>query len=292
MPNVQIPVGPNGPYVTFGASTAADGAMLDLSNIATINSSTGIYGSIDGGYPFVTTAATAITLTALGNLVERLTAAGAVTVTFDSAYNIVNTLAQSQPINSLALVNQLPFANPQTQSNILNLLPPLLPALGEVFSFNIVSTGAATVATPTLSDTAVTLAGTTSVLAGALRWYRAVITQLFSTVAATFTAGTTFTSLTEIGATNNYTLAVGTNTIVPVVGTLVFLNVTAGTLPSGWYPINAESSATSFVIAAPAGTVWTMTAGTIGTATVAPLTYSPLITITGIMSTVTAIMTV
>jgi hypothetical protein len=95
-------------------------------------------------------------------------------------------------------------------------------------------------------------------------------------------------SLAHVGTTNNFTVTLGTNAIVPVVGQLIFLNVTAGTLPSGWYPINLVTNATSFVIATPPGTVWTATAATVGTITVAPPTFSPLITITGMWSLVTA----
>jgi hypothetical protein len=161
-----------------------------------------------------------------------------------------------------------------------------------VFGFRIATIAATTVATPTLSDTAVTLAGTTSCVATAVREYIGTLTQVTSTSGISTTSGTTFTSLTQVGSTNNYTVVLGTNTQVPTVGQLIFLNVTTGTLPSGWYPINKVTSATSFVIAAPASSAaWTATAATVGTATVAPATYSPLMTITGLMSvagTVTA----
>src|SRR5262249_24607899 len=101
-------------------------------------------------FAYRTSAAASITLTSLQNLFQRLTNGGAVTVTIDSAYNIVNQLAY--PFN------------------------------GQQFPFSIVATGATTVATPTLSDTAVTLAGTTTVLAAAWRLYSAQITQLSTTV--------------------------------------------------------------------------------------------------------------
>ena len=123
-----------------------------------------------------------------------------------------------------------------------------------------------------------------------------------TTVGSTLTAGTTWTSLTQVGSTNNYTVALGTNAISPTVGNAIYLGVTAGTLPAGWYPINKVTSATSFVIAAPvSGSAWTATAVTLpGTATVPtsaytpglPGLFSPLLTITGMMATVTATMSV
>lgn len=204
-----------------------------------------------------TTSASTATLTAMGNAFLKLTQAGATTVTFDSAYNIA-----------------------------LNLPAPL--ALGQQFIFSIFASGASTtVATPTLSDTAVTLAGTTSVVAAAVRTYQGVITQLTSLTGSLYTAGTTFTSLTQVGSTNNFTVALGTNAISPTVGNLIFLNVTTGTLPSGWYPINKVTSATSFVIATPAGTVWTATAATVGTGNPTTPVFSPTITITAVISSAT-----
>jgi hypothetical protein len=197
----------------------------------------------------------------MNNLLLRLTLGGAVTVTLDSAFNIVNNLPQ-----------------PAT--------------LGQKFQMQIVTNAATTVATPTLSDTAVTLVGTTAVLAASSRWYQGQITQLTTTVGMPTTAGTTFTSLTQVGTTNNFTVALGTNALVPVVGQLIFLNVTAGTLPSGWYPINLVTSAVSFVIATPPGTVWTATAATVGTGVVAPATFSPLLSITGMWALVTAVASV
>jgi hypothetical protein len=194
---------------------------------------------------FQSSAGAAITLTALQQLFQKLTNGGAVVVTIDSAYNIVATMPSAYT--------------------------------GQTFQFSVFSSGAGTVATPTLSDTAVTLVGTTSIVAGNVRTYQGQITQLSTTVGAPMTVGTTFTSLTQVGTTNNYTVALGTNALVPVVGQAFFLTVTTGTLPSGWYPINKVTSATSFVIAAPAaGTAWTATAGTVpGTITVPTSAYTP-----------------
>jgi len=214
-----------------------------------------------GGLNFQTSAGATLTITSFGNLWQRLTNGGAVTVTFDSAYNAVLQIPGA--FNGLA------------------------------FPFDISSNAATTVATPTLSDTAITLAGTTTLLAAAWRRYVFQITQMTSNIVMPFTAGSTFTSLTQVGTTNNFTVALGTNALSPTVGTLFPITVTAGTLPSGYYPINKVTSATSFVIATPAGTVWTATAATLSFGgAVVPQVYSPLVTITGVAATVTATMSV
>jgi hypothetical protein len=247
------------------------GSLPDASSLGSLLAVLGANGMpAFGSSNFATSAAASITLTNIGNLLQRLTNGGAVTVTIDSAYNIVNNL---------------PF-----------------PVNGQTFPFTIVTNAGTTVATPTLSDTAVTLSGTTTVLAAAARWYQGQITQLATTVGSSLTTGTTFTSLTQVGSTNNYTVALGTNAISPTVGNVIFINVTAGTLPSGWYSINKVTSATSFVIAAPsAGTAWTATAATLPGTVLVPASqytpgfqgiYSPLMTITGLMATVTATMSV
>ena len=220
--------------------------------------------STNGGVNFTSSASAALTLTALANAVQLLTNGGAVVVTLDAAYNVVASL-------------------------------PTPRAVGDKFAFQIAATGATTVATPTLLATDVTLSGTTSVLAAAMRWFQGVITQLNTTVAAAFTSGTTFTSLTQVGASNLFTVVLGTNAIVPVVGTLMQLVVTTGTLLSGWYPIVKVNSATSIVIATPAGTVWTATAATVNTTSgtgAAPSTFAPLVTITGLFATATAVIIV
>jgi hypothetical protein len=214
-----------------------------------------------GGVNFTASAGATATLTALGNALFQFTNGGAVTVTLDSAYNIVP---------------QLP--GPQT--------------VGEKFTFSIMTNAGTTIATPTLLSTDVTLAGTTTLTAAALRWYQGVITQMTSVTGMPTTAGTTFSSISQIGSSNLFTVTLGTNSLVPVVGTLINLTAITGTLPAGWYPIVKVTSATSFVIATPAGTVWTCTAATVGTGTTAPATFAPLVTITGLMTTVTATMAV
>jgi len=239
-----------------------NGAMVDGAQmVAFSNQENANSQSAAGGVNFQASAASTITLTGLGNLLQQLTVGSACTVTLDSAYNICRQLPQ-----------------------------PL--TVGQTFGFQIMTNASTTVATPTLSDTAVTLAGTTSMVAAALRWYQGTITQVNTVVGMSFTAGSTFTSITQVGSTNNFTVALGTNAIVPVVGTLIYLNVTAGTLPSGWYPINKVTSATSFVIATPTGVVWTCTAATLGSGNALIPVYSPTMTITGLMTTVTATMAV
>lgn len=211
--------------------------------------------STAGGVNFTASAAASSTLTSLGNALAQYTVGSAMTLTLDSAYNIVKTLPQPA-------------------------------ALGQVFTFQIVTNALTTIATPTLSDTAVTLAGTTSVLAASSRWYQGVISQLNSTTGSTLTAGTTFTSIAQVGSTNNFTVTLSGNSISPTVGNLFFIGTTTGTLPAGWYPINKVTSATSFVIATPAGQVWTCTAATLNSTSTAPSTYSPLITVTGLWALV------
>jgi hypothetical protein len=211
---------------------------------------------------FQSSAASTFTVTPLQQLFQKFTAGSATTVTIDSAYNIVNSIPNA--------------------------------FLGQTFQFSMFSSGAGTVATPTLSDTAVTLVGTTSIVAGNVRQYQGLITQLSTTAGLATTSGTTFTSIAQVGTTNNYTVTLVTNANIPVVGNVIFINVTAGTLPAGWYPINKVTSATSFVIAAPnSASAWTATAATIpGTAVVPasqftpnyPGVFSPLVTITAMQA--------
>jgi hypothetical protein len=236
---------------------AITGAIPDPSSLAaTLAALTQNGASAAGGWGWQTSSVASGTLTNLAKQVYQYTNGGAVTITLDYAYNICN-----------------------------NLPVPL--AVGQGFEFVIVTNAATTIATPTLSDTAVTLAGgATTVTAAGLRWYSGVVTQATTTVGMPVTAGTTFTSLTQVGATNAFTVVLGTNALVPVVGTLINLTGITGTLPAGWYPIVKVTSATSFIIATPKGTTWTATAATVGTSIVAPATYSPTITITGMFGTV------
>jgi hypothetical protein len=250
LPVVNVP-GVNA-GLTFNGSIP-DSSLVSQLNILNANAAG------DDGWDglFSASAAASATLTGLGNVLFQFTNGGAVTITLDYAYNIVNALDQ-------------PVWN------------------GKKFSFQITTNAGTTIATPTLSSASggVTLAGVTSVLAASSRWYQGQITQLTSTSGIAVTAGTTFTSLTRVGSTNAFTVALGTNAIVPVAGQVVFLNVTTGTLPSGWYPIAKVTSATSFVILTPNSQVWTMTAGSVGLSTAAPATFSPLVTITGLWALV------
>lgn len=242
--------------LTFQGAMPNSGSLVQQLNILQQNAQ---YAG--GGVNFVTSAGTSATLTALGNYLYRYTAGSATTITIDYAYNIVAALPQ-------------PVFN------------------GQKFGFEITTNASTTIATPTLSSASggVTLGGTTSVLAASHRWYNGQITQLSTTSGAPMTAGSTFVSIAQIGSTNAFTLTLGTNALVPVEGQVIFLGVTAGTLPAGWYPILKVTSATSMVIGTPPGTVWTATAATVpGTTTVPasqytpglPGVYSPLVTITG-----------
>jgi hypothetical protein len=252
------------PGAIQGSPVVVNGGNIDIASDLAVNAQFAQNGaSAAGGNYFFTSSATTSTLTTLGNAVFQYTAGSATTVTLDSAYNICKTLPQ-----------------------------PL--SVGQIFGFRVMTNAGTTIATPTLSDTAVTLAGTTTLTAAALRWYNGQVTQVNAQSALVVTAGTTFTSITQVGSTNNFTLALGTNAVSPVVGQAVYIQVTTGTLPTGWYPINKVTSATSFVIATPAGQVWTCTAAVVGGLTTLPTAgvYSPLITITGMMTTVTASMAV
>jgi len=234
------------------------GSLSDPASLASIlaalsNNSASSAGNVN----YQTSAGATITLTNLGALLQTLTVGSACTVTLDAAYNIVATLPGPQGV-------------------------------GQKFTFEIAALGGTTVATPTLLATDVTLAGTTTVVAAAKRFYQGAVTQLTSSLGALFTAGTTFTSIAQVGASNLFTVTLGTNAISPTVGTLIYLAVTTGTLPSGWYPIVTVSSATSFVIATPKGTVWTATAATVGSGNPPAPVYAPLVTITGAYSAATA----
>lgn len=243
------------PAIVAASPVQFAGAMLDpASQQLAISQLINNGQSADGGVNFVASSGTTATLTNLSNALLQFTAGSATTLTIDYAYNIGKYLTQ-----------------------------PMF--VGQKFGFQMMTTALTTIATPTLSDTAVTLAGTTSMLASALRFYQGSLTQVNTTTGCTLTAGSTFTSLTQVGSTNAYTVALGTNAVSPVVGTAFYIGTTAGTLPAGWYPVVKVTSATSFVIAAPvSGTAWTCTAATLNSSAVCPSTYSPLITITGLMT--------
>ena len=257
-----IPLAPAPASPSLIPSNLFDGSSPDVGGLCTLLNGMSRGGmSHQGRLVYTTASGTTATITALDCAWYVFTAGSATTVTIDSAYNIVGKMN--------------------------------MPYVGMTFPLTISTNASTTIATPTLSDTAVTLAGTTSVTAAGCRWYAGQITQLTTTSGALMTAGTTFTSLTQVGSTNNYTVALGTNAISPTVGQAVYLNVTAGTLPSGWYPINKVTSATSFVIATPpAGTAWTATAATVPGTAAAPNVYSPLLTIQGVAATVLNIFTV
>jgi hypothetical protein len=203
-----------------------------------------------GSVNYATSSAASATLTNLAGLNQLFTNGGAVTVTLDNAPNVVS---------------QIPGA--------FN---------GMTFPVRISCIAATSVAAPTVTNTGITLSGTTTVSANSYRDYRGTITQLFSNTVQALTAGTTFTSITQISSTNLYTLALGTNAITTTVGSLIYLAVTAGTLPPGWYPIYSAGTTSVVIALPPSGTAWTATAvSTMVQPTTAPLTYAPLITLTG-----------
>jgi len=202
---------------------------------------------------FNTSAAASLTLTSIANLELLLTNGGAVTVTMDNCPNIVA---------------QIPGA-----------------FLGQKFPVTIACIAATSVAAPTVTNTGITLSGTTTVAANSYRRYRGQITQLYAATAQIqpLTAGTTFTSIAQIGSTNLYTLTLGTNAITTTVGNLIYLAVTAGTLPAGWYPIYSAGTTSIVIALPPSGTAWTATAvSTMVQPTTAPNTLAPLITLTGL----------
>jgi len=233
-----------------------DGAMQDPGNaqaydLALTNNAQSSAGGVSVS-PGITESATSGTITSLGGALFRWTAGSGTTVTIDSAYNIALTLPQ-----------------------------PL--SVGQKFTFDMMSAASTTIATPTLLSTDVTLSGTTSMTSGAqVRRYQGTVTQVSTSTVMSLTAGSTFTSIAQVGSSNLFTVTLGTNAISPTVGTLMHINVTTGTLPSGWYPIVKVTSATSFIIATPAGTVWTATAGTVDTTAPSAAVYAPLITIQGL----------
>lgn len=230
------------PTSFVGAIPDAQTLGLNLSSLANNGQSSA------GGIVFSVLPGAALTLTALGNLQAQLTSATAIAVTIDSAYNIVKTL-------------------------------PVPLVVGQAFNFQL--SPAVSAVTLSFTDSSVTLVGANTTPASAQRWYQGAITQIYSNVGIATTIGTSFVSLAQIGATNGYTVTLLNNLIVPILSNLIFLNVTTGTLPSGWYPITQVTSSSAFTIAAPVSTTaWTATVATIGTVLRAPTTYSPLVTIT------------
>lgn len=239
-----------GNAANLNASFDINGGIPNISAWGVLQQVFQALSPLGGNVNSINSAAATLTLTAIAGAVVMLTNGGAVTVTMDNAYNIVNTIP--------------------------------LPAVGQKFPLTIAGTTGTTVAAPTITNTGVTLSGTTTVTTGGQRFYSALITQLFSNVANPLTAGTTFTSLTQVGTSNLYTLALGTNAITTVVGNLIYVGVTAGTLPAGWYPVYSAGT-TSVVIATPPNSVaWTATAATMVAPTIVPSTYAPLITLTGL----------
>lgn len=233
------------------------GAEVDpFSLVNTIASMSANGMSISGGnITFIQNATAAVLFSNMNNSYYQLTSGGGVTATFDSAYNIGK------------------------------ILPGPL-TIGQSFTFQAACIGATNFGGPSLSDAALNVLGNSTVLAQSSRMMVGFVTQVNSTVGMAVTAGTTFGGLSNISGTNNAQITLVGNTIVPVLGTLIYLNViptTGSGLPSGWYPINSVTSATQFNIATPYVRNWTaFLSTTIGTSIVAPSTYSPLISLQSI----------
>ena len=245
-PAVSLSVNPN----LAAAALEANGGILNngamyaaLQGIA--NNASPTAGSVN----FQTSAAATITLTNLAGLTVMLTNGGAVTVTLDNAPNVIA---------------QIPGAYN-----------------GMIFPMSLNTNAATTVAAPTVTNTGITLSGTTTVTAAGQRFLKGQITQLTTQVVNPLTAGSTFTSIAIIGSSNLYTLTLGTNAITTVVGNLVYLGVTAGTLPAGFYPTYTAGTTSIVVALPPTGTAWTATAATLIPPAVVPVTLAPLITLTG-----------
>ena len=233
------------------ANLEFDGGILNSGAIASaLQALANNSASNAQGTNFQTSAAATYLLSNVSNMTLKLTNGGAVTCTFDNAPNIVASITG--------------------------------PYLGMTFPFTIMGTAATTVATPTVTNTGVTLAGITTVTTGGFRLYSGQITQLYTNTVTGVTAGTTFTSIAQIGTTNLYTLTLVTNAITSVVGNLIWIGVTAGTLPAGFYE-TMTAGTTTIVVALPVnGVAWTATAATMTNApTTVPQTLSPLITVTG-----------
>lgn len=249
---LTLPV--NAPMTSSMTGVEVDGSIVPAAAQVGLNSQLMRWLQENVGWRWATASGTSATIGLSPNYWRVYTAGSATTITLDYAYNTV-------------LGMQSPF-------------------LGQTWMSVISTNASTTIATPTLSDTAVTLAGTTTVTAAGVRFYQSVITQLTSQTTMSLTAGSTFTSIAQVGSTNAFTVTLGTNAISPTVGQLFGITVTAGTLPSGYYPIVKVTSATSFVIATGAGTVWTATAGTLLTANPSAPVFSPLVTVTGMAGTV------
>jgi len=236
--------------VTAAAALEANGGILNNGAIYNAIQALASNGAPQSGNQlFQTSAAASITLTNIAGLTLMLTNGGAVTVTMDNAPNIVA---------------QIPG-----------------PYVGMTFPMMIAVNAVTTVAAPTVTNTGITLSGTTTVTSGGSRNYRGQITQLTTNVPNSLTSGTTFTSIAQIGSSNLYTLTVATNAITTVVGNLIFIGVTAGTLPAGWYPVYSAGTTSIVVALPPSGTAWTATAATMVQPTTVPVTLAPLITLTG-----------
>ena len=174
--------------------------------------------------------------------------------------------------------------------NIVNGIPGAF--VGMTFPFLIVNTntGQLTLA----AGSGVTLAGTTTVpTSGGARWYQGKITQV-TTASGYVVAGITGGTYSQSGNLVTLTLT-GNTASAPTVGQAIQLTATSGALgtlnSAQWWPIVSVASATSFVVFNPVSQTTSGNVTTFTTGTVAPNVFSPLVTLTGMFATVTALWT-
>ena len=266
---VSLTVSTNSPLAPSQQANAItqQGAMIDNGAlVSTLSAIASNAAPNSGSVNYQTSAAGTYLFSNVANAQLLLTNGGAVTVTMDNAPNIVTNIPG--PFN------------------------------GMTFPATIACIVGTSVAAPTVTTAGgsggVTLAGAlTTVAANSFRVYRGTITQLNTVTVSPLTAaagssvsgsGTTFVSLVQIGATNMYTLTLGSNTIVASAGNLIYVGTTAGTLPAAWYPVyTTVAHATVIVIATPPTSVaWTCTAASMvqPAAPTVPV-FAPTITFTG-----------
>src|SRR4051812_48901275 len=119
-------LGVGGPLTGLPQLLTVNGSAVDPAALISLLNQINAANTAADGINFQTSAGATITLTALQNLTQRLTNGGAVTVTLDSAYSIVNSIPN--------------------------------PFVGQTFPMTIITNAATTVATPTLTGSGVTLA--------------------------------------------------------------------------------------------------------------------------------------
>ena len=92
-----LTLGVGTPITSLLQSMEIDGNLIPAASVVNMLTALNNFNIADSAVNFQTTAAASITLTAIQNLTQRLTLGGAVTVTIDSAYNIVLTMPRMPP---------------------------------------------------------------------------------------------------------------------------------------------------------------------------------------------------